>query len=156
MKTTKTLAGTALGIGLGMVLAPSAALAVVNVSPGAVRPGGTVTISASCNAGVAGNASVTGPGGSFNVVLPSLKSGTAGASGTLKAPSAAGVYNVSVKCSDGMNAGTGRFTVSPTGAPAGGDGGKTDNSLMLAAGTAMVGAAAGGYLLMRRRANATL
>lgn len=158
MNLKKMLITAALGVGIGAFALPAAALADVNASPGTVRPGGTVQLRASCNPGVNGNAEVIGPARmqTFNITLNAASDGARGQFTVPGGTASNGTWHVTATCG-GSAAGKTTFTVAPTGAPRGGDGGATDTA-MVTAGTALVGAAAagGGYLLMRRRAASTL
>lgn len=64
---------------------------------------------------------------------------------------APGEYQVKATCNDGTVAGETAFTLTPQGGPAGGEGGRPGNGTLVAAGTAMIGAGATGFLLLRRR-----
>lgn len=137
-----------LGLALGAVLFPSAAMAGTDVTPSTVRPGGNVEIHATCAPGVPGKASITGPGNFAADVI--LKPASDGARGSFTAPGTVGVFKVSAEC-DGVASGTTSFTVTPGGAPVTGDGGDESNTGLLITGAALVGIALGGMILMRRR-----
>lgn len=62
-----------------------------------------------------------------------------------------GEYDVKAKCSDGTVAGQTAFTLTPQGGPHGGEGGPAGNGTLVAAGTAMLGAGAIGFVLLRRQ-----
>ncbi|TDC81577.1 hypothetical protein E1193_14480 [Micromonospora sp. KC606] len=157
MKAQTVLVSAALGVGLGTLLLPAAALAETTVSPSTTPVGGTVVLTArGCNP-KAGDAlfRVTGPNRDQNV-----RSTTAAAGGGLSAELftagfTLGTYTVTATCGDGSAAGTATFTVTPIGgAPAGGGGGDGAGGL-LAAGGALAGAAAlGATVLVRRRRRA--
>ena len=160
MKAQSVLVSTALGVGLGTLLLPAAALAQTVVSPATTPVGGTVVLTAtSCNP-KAGDAifRVTGPNRDQNV-----RSTTAAAVGDLNGIDAytagftLGTYTVTTTCGDGSSGGSATFTVTPIcAAPAGGGGGDGTTGL-LAAGGALAGAAAIGATVMvrlRRRAAA--
>ncbi|TDB78055.1 hypothetical protein [Micromonospora sp. KC723] len=157
MKAQTVLVSAALGVGLGTLLLPTAALAETTVSPATTPVGGTVVLTArGCNP-KAGDAlfRVTGPNRDQNV-----RSTTAAAGGGLSAELftagfTLGTYTVTATCGDGSSAGTATFTVTPIGgAPAGG-GGDDGTTGLLAAGGALAGAAAlGATVLVRRRRRA--
>lgn len=148
MKARKALVTTALGVGLGILMLPGAAYAGVSASVSS----SAVNLTATGCAGAAGATfTVTGPNGkSFNVSSPGKNT-----TGFATAGLARGSYKFTGKCANGASAGSGSFTLAPLGGPTGGDGGKVDNTIALTAGTAMLGAAVGAAVLMRRRANAT-
>ncbi|SCG36633.1 hypothetical protein [Micromonospora coxensis] len=159
MKAQRVLVSTALGVGLGMLALPAAALAQTTVSPSTTPVGGTVVLTATgCNP-KAGDAifRVTGPNRDQNV-----RSTTAAAGGGLSAELftagfTLGTYTVTATCGDGSSAGSATFTVTPIGgAPAGGGGGGDGAPTgLLAAGGALAGAAAiGATVLVRRRRRA--
>lgn len=62
-----------------------------------------------------------------------------------------GEYKVSAKCNDGTVAGETAFTLTPEGGARSGDGGRSGNNTLIVAGTAMLGAGAVGFVLLRRR-----
>lgn len=66
-----------------------------------------------------------------------------------------GEYQVKATCNDGTVAGETTFTLTPQGGPASGEGGPAGNGVLVAAGTAMIGASAAGFVLLRRRRTAT-
>ncbi|MEH0827515.1 MULTISPECIES: hypothetical protein [unclassified Micromonospora] len=157
MKAQSVLVSTALGVGLGTLLLPAAALAQTTVSPATTPVGGTVVLTTTtCNPN-AGDAifRVTGPNRDQNV-----RSTTAAAGGGLSAELftagfTLGTYTVTTTCGNGSSGGSATFTVTPIGAaPAGGGGGDGTTGL-LAAGGALAGAAAiGATVLVRRRRRA--
>ncbi|MEV0810059.1 hypothetical protein [Micromonospora sp. NPDC050200] len=157
MKAQTVLVSAALGVGLGTLLLPPAALADTIVSPATTPVGGTVVLTATtCNPN-AGDAifRVTGPNRDQNV-----RSTTAAAGGGLSAELftagfTLGTYTVTATCGDGSSAGSATFTVTPIGAAPAGGGGDDDTSGLLAAGGALAGAAAlGATVLVRRRRRA--
>ncbi|MDH6465537.1 hypothetical protein M2302_005739 [Micromonospora sp. A200] len=154
MKAQSVLVSTALGVGLGTLLLPAAALAQTIVSPATTPVGGTVVLTATtCNPN-AGDAifRVTGPNRDQNV-----RSTTAAAGGGLSAELftagfTLGTYTVTTTCGDGSSGGSATFTVTPIGAaPAGGGGDDGTTTGLLAAGGALAGAAAIGATIMVRR-----
>lgn len=66
-----------------------------------------------------------------------------------------GEYHVKATCNDGTVAGETAFTLTPQGGPASGEGGQSGNGTLVAAGTAMIGAGAAGFVLLRRRRGET-
>ncbi|MFJ8689483.1 hypothetical protein [Micromonospora wenchangensis] len=157
MKTQKILVSTALGVGLGTLLLPTAALADTTVSPATTPVGGTVVLTATTCNPKAGDVifHVTGPDRDQNV-----RSTTAAAGGGLSAELftagfTLGTYTVAATCGDGSSAGSATFTVTPIGAAPAGAGGGAGNTGLLAAGGALAGAAAlGTTALLRRRRRA--
>ncbi|KAB1132308.1 hypothetical protein RM555_21860 [Micromonospora sp. DSM 115977] len=153
MKAKTVLVSAALGVGLGTLLLPGAALADTVVSPATTPVGGTVVLTATTCNPKSGDAifRVTGPDRDQNV-----RSTTAAAGGGLSAELftagfTLGTYTVTATCGDGSAAGSATFTVTPIGgAQAGGRGG-TDGTGALAAGGALLGSAAGGALVLARR-----
>lgn len=148
MKANRAFASVALGVGLGMILLPGAAQAAVSASVSS----NAVNLTATGCAGPAGaKFTVTGPNGkSFDVNSPNSNT-----TGFATAGLARGTYKFTGKCANGTNAGSGTFTLTPGGAPMGGDGGRVENGMTLLAGAALLSAAAGGYAVMRRRAKVT-
>ncbi|MFI0797133.1 LPXTG cell wall anchor domain-containing protein [Micromonospora rubida] len=152
MKTQSILGSAALGVGLGTLLLPAAALADTTVSPATTPVGGTVVLTSTCNP-KSGDAifHVTGPDRDQNI-----RSTTAAAGGGLSAELftagfTLGTYTVTVTCGDGTSSGSATFTVTPIGGAPAGTGTDTDNNGLLAAGGTLVGAAATGALLLVRR-----
>ncbi|WP_446215009.1 hypothetical protein [Micromonospora sp. IBHARD004] len=160
MKAQSILGSAALGVGLGTLLLPAAALAqTTTVSPATTPVGGTVVLTTTCNPKV-GDAifRVTGPNRDQNV-----RSTTAAAGGGLSAELftagfTLGTYTVTTTCGDGSNGGTAQFTVTPIGgAPAGAGGHGPDTGVLVAGGALAAGAVAGGtYVLLRRRRRASV
>ncbi|WP_320069790.1 hypothetical protein [Micromonospora sp. RTGN7] len=156
MKAQSVLGSAALGVGLGTLLLPAAALADTTVSPATTPVGGTVVLTSTCNP-KSGDAlfRVTGPDRDQNV-----RSTTAAAGGGLSAELftagfTLGTYTVTATCGDGSSSGNATFTVTPIGGAPAGAGADPDNTGFLAAGGTLVGAAAtGAALLMRRRRRA--
>ncbi|MEV4543936.1 hypothetical protein [Micromonospora echinaurantiaca] len=142
-----------MGVGLGTLLLPGAALAETIVSPASTPVGGTVVLTATTCNPKSGDAifRVTGPDRDINV-----RSTTAAAGGGLSAELftagfTLGTYTVTATCGDGSSAGSATFTVTPIGgAPAGGGDG-TDGTGSLAAGATLLGTAVGGALILARR-----
>ncbi|MFF5175758.1 hypothetical protein ACFY3U_24455 [Micromonospora sp. NPDC000089] len=157
MKAQTVLVSAALGVGLGTLLLPAAALADTTVSPAATPVGGTVVLTATTCNPKAGDVifRVTGPDRDQNV-----RSTTAAAGGGLSAELftagfTLGTYTVAATCGDGSSAGSATFTVTPIGAAPAGGGGGADTTGMVVAGGALAGAAAlGGAALVRRRRRA--
>ncbi|SCG40391.1 MULTISPECIES: hypothetical protein [Micromonospora] len=157
MKAQKVLVSTALGVGLGTLLLPTAALADTTVSPASTPVGGTVVLTATTCNPTSGDVifRVTGPDRDQNV-----RSTTAAAGGGLSAELftagfTLGTYTVAATCGDGSSAGSATFAVTPIGAAPAGAGGGSDNTGLLAAGGALAGAAAlGATVLLRRRRRA--
>ncbi|MGW1060044.1 LPXTG cell wall anchor domain-containing protein [Micromonospora rubida] len=152
MKTQSILGSAALGVGIGTLLLPAAALADTTVSPATTPVGGTVVLTSTCNP-KSGDAifHVTGPDRDQNV-----RSTTAAAGGGLSAELftagfTLGTYTVTATCGDGTSSGSATFTVTPIGGAPAGTGTGTDNHGLLAAGGTLVGAAATGALLLTRR-----
>ncbi|GGM24834.1 MULTISPECIES: hypothetical protein [Micromonospora] len=152
MKTKTLPVAAALGVGLGTVLLPAAALADTTVSPATTPVGGTVVLTSSCNP-KSGDAifRVTGPDRDQNV-----RSTTAAAGGGLSAELftagfTLGSYTVTSTCGDGSDAGSATFTVTPIGGAPAGDGGGGGAPELIAAGGVLVAAATGGTVLLVRR-----
>ncbi|MFG1654810.1 hypothetical protein ACGFIE_33285 [Micromonospora sp. NPDC049275] len=157
MKLSTALCTAALGVGLGTLLLPGAALADTVVSPATTPVGGTVVLTATTCNPKSGDVifRVTGPNRDENV-----RSTTAAAGGGLSAELftagfTLGTYTVAATCGDGSSAGSATFTVTPIGgAPAGSGGDNRDgrDAGALAAGGTLLGtAAAGAVVLFRRR-----
>ncbi|MBQ0902313.1 hypothetical protein [Micromonospora sp. U21] len=154
MKVSTALCSAALGVGLGTLLLPGAALADTTVSPATTPVGGTVVLTATTCNPKSGDAifRVTGPNRDQNV-----RSTTAAAGGGLSAELftagfTLGTYTVAATCGDGSSAGSATFTVTPIGgAPAGSGGGNRDNGALAAGGTLLGTAAVGAVILFRRR-----
>ncbi|MGW4502828.1 hypothetical protein ACWENR_30005 [Micromonospora sp. NPDC004336] len=153
MKVKTVLVSAAVGVGLGTLLLPGAALADTVVSPATTPVGGTVVLTATTCNPKSGDAifRVTGPDRDQNV-----RSTTAAAGGGLSAELftagfTLGTYTVTATCGDGSAAGSATFTVTPIGgAQAGGRDG-ADGTGALAAGGVLLGSAAGGALILARR-----
>lgn len=157
MKAQTVLASAAIGVGLGALLLPAAALADTTVSPATTPVGGTVVLTTTCNPN-AGDAlfRVTGPDRDQNV-----RSTTAAAGGGLSAELftagfTLGTYTVTTTCGDGSDGGTATFAVTPIGGAQAGAGGRDGDTTVLAAGGALAAAAVAGgtYVLIRRRRRA--
>ncbi|MEU4781357.1 hypothetical protein [Micromonospora sp. NPDC023633] len=153
MKAKTVLVSTALGVGLGTLLLPGAALADTVVSPATTPVGGTVVLTATTCNPKSGDAifRVTGPDRDQNV-----RSTTAAAGGGLSAELftagfTLGTYTVTATCGDGSAAGSATFTVTPIGGAQAGGRGDADGTGALAAGGALLGSAAGGALILARR-----
>ncbi|GAA4574667.1 hypothetical protein GCM10023176_42160 [Micromonospora coerulea] len=160
MKAQSILGSAVVGVGLGALLLPAAALAqTTTVSPATTPVGGTVVLTTTCNPNV-GDAifRVTGPNRDQNV-----RSTTAAAGGGLSAELftagfTLGTYTVTTTCGDGSSGGSAQFTVTPIGGAQAGAGGSGPDTGVLAAGGALAaGAVAGGaYVLIRRRRRAAV
>ncbi|SBT41070.1 hypothetical protein [Micromonospora auratinigra] len=159
MKAQSVLGSAAVGVGLGALLLPAAALADTTVSPATTPVGGTVVLTTTTCNPKSGDAlfRVTGPDRDQNV-----RSTTAAAGGGLSAELftagfTLGTYTVTTTCGDGSNGGSATFTVTPIGgaqAGAGGSGG--DTGVLVAGGALAAAAVAGGtYLVVRRRRRST-
>ncbi|SCF13585.1 hypothetical protein GA0074695_3719 [Micromonospora viridifaciens] len=163
MKAQRIVGSTAVGVGLGTLLLPAAALADTTVSPATTPVGGTVVLTTTeCNP-ADGDAlfHVTGPDRDQNV-----RSTTAAAGGGLSAELftagfTLGTYTVTTTCGNGSNGGTATFTVIPIGAtpiggaPAGAGGKDGDTGVLVTGGALAAAAVAGGaYVLVRRRRRA--
>ncbi|MGC4789465.1 hypothetical protein ACLQ22_16725 [Micromonospora sp. DT178] len=153
MKAKTVLVSAALGVGLGTLLLPGAALADTVVSPATTPVGGTVVLTATTCNPKSGDAifRVTGPDRDQNV-----RSTTAAAGGGLSAELftagfTLGTYTVTATCGDGSAAGSATFTVTPIGGAQAGGRGTDDGTGELAAGGALLGSAAGGALILARR-----
>ncbi|MFC3502545.1 hypothetical protein ACFOOK_16420 [Micromonospora krabiensis] len=159
MKAKTVLVSAAVGVGLGTLLLPGAALAETIVSPASTPVGGTVVLTATTCNPKSGDAifRVTGPNRDQNV-----RSTTAAAGGGLSAELftagfTLGTYTVTATCGDGSAAGSATFTVTPIGgAPAGAGGGSDGTGALAAGGTLLGAAAAGTVLLLRRRRPASV
>ncbi|MEU2613659.1 hypothetical protein ABZ570_19035 [Micromonospora sp. NPDC007271] len=155
MKARRILGSTAVGVGLGTLLLPAAALADTTVSPATTPVGGTVVLTTTeCNP-KDGDAifRITGPNRDENV-----RSTTAAAGGGLSAELftagfTLGTYTVTTTCGNGSSGGSATFTVTPIGgAPAGAGGRDGDTGVLVAGGAlAAVAVAGGSYVLVRRR-----
>ncbi|MFR9779136.1 hypothetical protein ACL02O_24165 [Micromonospora sp. MS34] len=159
MKAQSVLGSAAVGVGLGALLLPAAALADTTVSPATTPVGGTVVLTTTCNP-KSGDAifRVTGPDRDENV-----RSTTAAAGGGLSAELftagfTLGTYTVTATCGDGSNGGSASFTVTPIGgAQAGAGGTDGDTGVLLAGGALAAAALAGGtYVMVRRRRRGTV
>jgi hypothetical protein len=158
MKAQSVLGSAAVGVGLGALLFPVAALADTTVSPATTPVGGTVVLTTTCNPNT-GDAifRVTGPDRDQNV-----RSTTAAAGGGLSAELftagfTLGTYTVTATCGDGTSGGSATFTVTPIGgAQAGAGGTDGDTGVLIAGGALAAAAVAGGtYVLVRRRRRGT-
>ncbi len=144
----KYMKAAALGAGLGLLLLASPAHAAVTASVS----NNTVTLTATgCPDPAGATFTVTRPDGTtFDVSSAGSNTTSYGASSHAR-----GTYRFSGKCSNGNSAGSGSFVLTPSGSGLStGGGSKSGNDVALAAGTAMLGAAVGGLVLMRRRARA--
>lgn len=159
MKAQSILGSAAVGVGLGTLLLPAAALADTTASPATTPVGGTVVLTSTCNP-KAGDAifRVTGPNRDENV-----RSTTAAAGGGLSAELftagfTLGTYTVTTTCGDGSSGGSAQFTVTPIGGAQAGAGGKDGDTGVLVAGGALGAAAVAGgtYVLIRRRRRASV
>lgn len=159
MKAHSVLGSAAVGVGLGALLLPAAALADTTVSPATTPVGGTVVLTTTCNP-KAGDAifRVTGPDRDENV-----RSTTAAAGGGLSAELftagfTLGTYTVTATCGDGSNGGSATFTVTPIGGAQAGAGGRDGDTGVLVAGGALAAAAVAGgtYVMVRRRRRETV
>ncbi|MCX4390947.1 hypothetical protein OG777_29030 [Micromonospora peucetia] len=153
MKAKTVLVSAAVGVGLGTLLLPGAALADTVVSPATTPVGGTVVLTATTCNPKSGDAifRVTGPDRDQNV-----RSTTAAAGGGLSAELftagfTLGTYTVAATCGDGSAAGSATFTVTPIGGAQAGGREAADGTGALAAGGALLGSAAGGALILARR-----
>ncbi|MER7893140.1 hypothetical protein AB0C04_15420 [Micromonospora sp. NPDC048909] len=153
MKAKTMLVSAAVGVGLGTLLLPGAALAETIVSPASTPVGGTVVLTATTCNPKSGDAifRVTGPNRDQNV-----RSTTAAAGGGLSAELftagfTLGTYTVTATCGDGSAAGSATFTVTPIGGAPAGAGSHADGTGALAAGGTLLGAAAAGTVLLLRR-----
>ncbi|MGN9810126.1 hypothetical protein ACTMSW_12305 [Micromonospora sp. BQ11] len=153
MKAQTVLATAVLGVGLGTLLLPGAALADTTVSPATTPVGGTVVLTATTCDPQSGDAifRVTGPNRDQNV-----RSTTAAAGGGLSAELftagfTLGTYTVTATCGDGSPAGSATFTVTPIGGAQAGSGTTTDPTGSVAAGAALLGSATAGALILARR-----
>ncbi|MFG3708120.1 hypothetical protein ACGF7U_25780 [Micromonospora sp. NPDC047670] len=153
MKVKTVLVSAAVGVGLGTLLLPGAALADTVVSPATTPVGGTVVLTATTCNPKSGDAifRVTGPNRDQNV-----RSTTAAAGGGLSAELftagfTLGTYTVTATCGDGSAAGSATFTVTPIGGAQAGGRDSTDGTGALAAGGVLLGSAAGGALILARR-----
>ncbi|RKN39664.1 hypothetical protein [Micromonospora endolithica] len=153
MKAQRVLVSAAVGVGLGTLLLPGAALADTTVSPASTPVGGTVVLTATTCNPKSGDAlfRVTGPDRDQNV-----RSTTAAAGGGLSAELftagfTLGTYTVAATCGDGSAAGSATFAVTPIGGAPAGAGGGTGGGGSVAAGAALLGSAAGGALILARR-----
>lgn len=149
----------AIGAAVAVLALPAVALAAadVTVNPSAVAPGGRFTLAAYCGAGAV-SASVSGTtiGGPSEITLNPYTDGGPGAFNaelTVPATTLPGTYQLDVTCSDGET-GTGTLVVSPTGAPAGGDGATSQgpSRALLGAGSGLLAVSGlGAFLMLRRR-----
>ncbi|RKF24320.1 hypothetical protein [Micromonospora globbae] len=154
MKTKTVLVSAAAGVGLGVLLLPSAALAETVVSPASTPVGGTVVLTATTCDPASGDAifHVTGPNRDQNVRSTTTAPGGGLSAELFTAGFTLGTYTVTATCGDGTAAGSATFTVTPIGGAAAGTGGRADGTGALAAGGTLLGAAAlGSVLLLRRR-----
>lgn len=107
-----------------------------------------VTLSATCSGSPGATFTVTDPDGkNFTVNTPNSDTASFSTSGQPR-----GTFRFTAMCANGTNAGSGSFVIPPTGGPQGGDGGKPGTTGFLTAGILLLGAAACGGLLLRRRA----
>jgi hypothetical protein len=130
----------------------AAPAAFASISPNPVRPGQTVTISDDkrCDLSKGGKASST----LFGDVI--LSAGANNLVGTAKIPATAkpGTFRVTIECGDGQKFTETLRVIPGKGAKAGIGGSQDTNSTQLAAGAALLAAAAGAgsYLVRRRQA----
>lgn len=134
-----------LAAGFGAILLPSAAYAGVSANVTATA----VSVTATCSGSPGASFTITGPEGkTFTVNTPNSDT-----SGFEVAGRAKGTYRFTAMCANGTSAGSGSFVIAPAGGPMGGDGGKAIESTgFLTAGLLLLGAAACGGILLRRRA----
>jgi hypothetical protein len=130
---------------LSLLLVPTAAYAGVSANVTAT----TVTVSATCSGSPGAGFTITGPDGkTFTVNTPN--SDTTGFDIGARPK---GTYRFIAMCANGTNAGSGSFVIAPAGGPMSGDGGKAVEATgFLTAGFLLLGSAACGALLLRRRA----
>ena len=135
-----------LAAAFGAILLPSAAYAGVSSQVTATA----VSVSATCSGSPGATFTITGPDGkTFSVNTPNSDT-----SGFETAGQAKGTYRFTAMCANGTNAGSGSFVIAPGGGPMSGDGGRTETSGLFTAAFLLLGAAACGGILLRRRATA--
>ncbi|MEH0845414.1 hypothetical protein V6U81_23775 [Micromonospora sp. CPCC 205711] len=157
MKAQSVLVSAALGVGLGTLLLPAAALADTTVSPATTPVGGTVVLTATTCNPKSGDVifRVTGPNRDQNVRSTTVAAGGGLSAELFTAGFTLGTYTVAATCGDGSSAGSATFTVTPIGAAPAGGGGGSGTTGLVAAGGALAGAAAlGATVLVRRRRRA--
>lgn len=153
MKAKTVLVTAALGVGLGTLLLPGAALAATIVSPATTPVGGTVVLTATTCNPKSGDAifRVTGPNRDQNVRSTTAAPGGGLSAELFTAGFTLGTYTVAATCGDGRSDGSATFTVTPIGGAPAGSAGGADNTGVLAAGGTLIGAAAAGAILLVRR-----
>ncbi|MFC0506284.1 hypothetical protein [Micromonospora costi] len=156
MKPKTVLVSAAVGVGLGTLLLPGAALAETIVSPASTPVGGTVVLTATTCNPKSGDAifRVTGPNRDQNVRSTTAAPGGGLSAELFTAGFTLGTYTVTATCGDGSAAGSATFTVTPIGGAPAGAGGRGDGTGALAAGGTLLGAAAAGTVLLLRRRRA--
>jgi len=143
-RTKQLIVLSTLAAGAAVTLVPSAAYAGVS----ATVSNSAVGLIATCSGTPGATFTVTGPDGkSFTVSTPNSDT-----SGFATAGHPRGAYKFTGTCANGTNAGSGSFVLAPAGGPMGGDGGKAGTTGALTAGILLLGAAACGSVLLRRRA----
>ncbi|MEV1332959.1 hypothetical protein AB0J20_25695 [Micromonospora costi] len=157
MKPKTVLVSAAVGVGLGTLLLPGAALAETIVSPASTPVGGTVVLTATTCNPKSGDAifRVTGPNRDQNVRSTTAAPGGGLSAELFTAGFTLGTYTVTATCGDGSAAGSATFSVTPIGGAPAGTGGRGDGTGALAAGGTLLGAAAAGTVLLLRRRRAT-
>ncbi|MGW5673417.1 hypothetical protein [Micromonospora sp. NPDC003776] len=160
MKAQSVLGSAAVGVGLGALLLPAAALADTTVSPATTPVGGTVVLTTTeCNP-KDGDAifHVTGPNRDENVRSTTAATGGGLSAELFTAGFTLGTYTVTTTCGNGSNGGSATFTVTPIGGAQAGAGGKDgDTGVLVAGGALAVAAVAGGtYVMVRRRRRGTV
>ncbi|MGK5740470.1 hypothetical protein [Micromonospora sp. URMC 103] len=157
MKPKTVLVSAAVGVGLGTLLLPGAALAETIVSPASTPVGGTVVLTATTCNPKSGDAifRVTGPNRDENVRSTTAAPGGGLSAELFTAGFTLGTYTVTATCGDGSAAGSATFTVTPIGGAPAGTGGSGDGTGALAAGGTLLGAAAAGAVLLLRRRRPT-
>ncbi|MEU4679215.1 hypothetical protein [Micromonospora sp. NPDC023737] len=158
MKPKKVILSAAVGVGLGVLLLPGAALAETVVSPATTPVGGTVVLTATTCDPNSGDAlfRVTGPNRDENVRSTTVAPGGGLSAELFTAGFTLGTYTVTATCGDGTVQNSTQFTVTPIGGAPAGSGGRGDGTGALTAGGTLLGAAViGAVLLLRRRGSAS-
>ncbi|MEU6020315.1 hypothetical protein ACGFIK_24465 [Micromonospora sp. NPDC048871] len=157
MKATTVLVPAAVGLALGALILPGAALADTTVSPATTPVGGTAVLTATTCGPNSGDAlfHVTGPDRDQNVRSTTARAGGGLSADLFTAGFTVGTYTVAATCGDGTPGGRATFTVTPIGgAQAGGRADDGGVGILAAGATLLLTSLGGAVILARRRRHA--
>ncbi|MGC5030990.1 hypothetical protein [Micromonospora sp. DT229] len=156
MKATTVGVPAAVGLALGALLLPGAALADTTVSPSTTPVGGTAVLTATTCGPDSGDAlfRVTGPGRDQNVRSTTARAGGGLSADLFTAGFTLGTYTVAATCGDGTPGGRATFTVTPIGGAQAGDRADGGVGTLVAGATLLLTSLGGAVILARRRRHA--